>query len=397
MNRRRWLVLSCGLNVLLAGVVFWAVRMRPSAVSETGLAAITNRLVRLQPILVERQTNTVAIKASFNWSQIESTDYRVYMQNLRALGCPEATIRDIIVADLDDWLARRIRELADGEMGRFWDEVVNANKVEVKRGIDSWRENLNALECERSETLKALFNDADVEFKLEEAKDRAEALASYRYWFDFLPEDKFSRIVAIKDRYRLLGHRLGEQSDRLSRDEYEKQSKQRGLQEEQEIQAQFNAQELEEYKLRMSRNRPQVPANLDVSEDEVREMTRAMASSNVNDRVRELLGPERFAEYERETGRGANLAYQSTVAFTEYFSLPEETAGRITQLWEDAEAQANRIRADQSRSAEERQVTLDGLRAETEKSISEALGPQVFTIYKKYKGGWLDGLSYVKR
>jgi hypothetical protein len=32
---------------------------------------------------------------------LESTDYRTYVRNLRAIGCPEQTIRDIITADVD--------------------------------------------------------------------------------------------------------------------------------------------------------------------------------------------------------------------------------------------------------------------------------------------------------
>lgn len=37
---------------------------------------------------------------SFNWRQIETSDYPTYVQNLRTIGCPEETIRDIIAADV---------------------------------------------------------------------------------------------------------------------------------------------------------------------------------------------------------------------------------------------------------------------------------------------------------
>src|SRR2546426_10293400 len=35
------------------------------------------------------------IAPSFLWSQIESADYRQYVANLRAIGCPEQIVRDI--------------------------------------------------------------------------------------------------------------------------------------------------------------------------------------------------------------------------------------------------------------------------------------------------------------
>jgi hypothetical protein len=53
-------------------------------------------------------TEATAVKP-FHWSQIESADYPSYIANLRAIGCPEQTIRDIITADVDSSLyaARR--------------------------------------------------------------------------------------------------------------------------------------------------------------------------------------------------------------------------------------------------------------------------------------------------
>jgi hypothetical protein len=47
----------------------------------------------------------------FRWNQLESTDYRLYIKNLRAIGCPEQTIRDIITADVDSLYEQRAREL----------------------------------------------------------------------------------------------------------------------------------------------------------------------------------------------------------------------------------------------------------------------------------------------
>ena len=47
---------------------------------------------------------------SFDWRQVESSDYRQYVANLRAIGCPEQTVRDIVVAD--------VRELYDQKLGQ---------------------------------------------------------------------------------------------------------------------------------------------------------------------------------------------------------------------------------------------------------------------------------------
>jgi len=47
----------------------------------------------------------------FQWSQLESTDYRIYIANLRRIGCPEQTIRDIITADVDSVFNQRRQQM----------------------------------------------------------------------------------------------------------------------------------------------------------------------------------------------------------------------------------------------------------------------------------------------
>ena len=45
--------------------------------------------------------------SAFHWGQLESSDYREYIANLRAIGCPEATVRDIIFADVRSYFFQR--------------------------------------------------------------------------------------------------------------------------------------------------------------------------------------------------------------------------------------------------------------------------------------------------
>lgn len=57
----------------------------------------------LRPI----RTNLIVQPHLLSWRDIESDDYFTYIDNLRAIGCPEATVRDIIVADVNTLFARR--------------------------------------------------------------------------------------------------------------------------------------------------------------------------------------------------------------------------------------------------------------------------------------------------
>jgi hypothetical protein len=47
----------------------------------------------------------------FCWSDIESADFRQYIANLRAVGCPEATVRDIVTADVGQLFSARAAEI----------------------------------------------------------------------------------------------------------------------------------------------------------------------------------------------------------------------------------------------------------------------------------------------
>ena len=50
-------------------------------------------------------------RTTFDWRQVESEDYRTYVKNLRAIGCPEQTIRDIVSADVRQAFAAQRAEV----------------------------------------------------------------------------------------------------------------------------------------------------------------------------------------------------------------------------------------------------------------------------------------------
>jgi len=61
-------------------------------------------------------TAPVAGPRPFHWSQLESSDYRTYIANLRGIGCPEQTLRDIITADVGSLFALK-RGRLEAELG----------------------------------------------------------------------------------------------------------------------------------------------------------------------------------------------------------------------------------------------------------------------------------------
>src|ERR1017187_3904462 len=110
----RWRVIalvSLGVNVALAAA--WLC-YAPGRVARIGAVAIdqssTNQL----------RSNIVLRRQLFSWRDVESPDFTTYIANLRDIGCPEQTIRDIIIADVNLlYSRRRATELTTAEQ-QWW-------------------------------------------------------------------------------------------------------------------------------------------------------------------------------------------------------------------------------------------------------------------------------------
>lgn len=93
MRSRVILGLSLIANLILAIGWFWA--GKNAAPKATGLIAATNSITSTNV-----RTAVIVRRQFFSWQELESRDYPTYIKNLRDIGCPEQTIRDIIIADV---------------------------------------------------------------------------------------------------------------------------------------------------------------------------------------------------------------------------------------------------------------------------------------------------------
>ncbi len=123
----RWRVIALallGVNIALAVAWFSSSRKQTAK-----LAAAEAALVR--PPVVQATTNLVLRRQPFTWRDIESPDYATYAENLRDIGCPEQTVRDIIIADVNALYARRRSlELVTAEQ-QWWRSEPDTNVVQA--------------------------------------------------------------------------------------------------------------------------------------------------------------------------------------------------------------------------------------------------------------------------
>jgi hypothetical protein len=99
---KRFLTASVAINILLAGFVLWLVRAGRPAEKTSSAPARTLDTRAKSKTPPAKPPSAVSAAVSFHWSQLESTNYRTYIANLRGIECPEQTVRDIIAADVDE-------------------------------------------------------------------------------------------------------------------------------------------------------------------------------------------------------------------------------------------------------------------------------------------------------
>jgi hypothetical protein len=123
MKTKMLLIVSLFLNLALAASL--ALRSKPpppNLPNENRMARIANASApadgqTLKPATVPAAT----APAMFDWRMVESEDYKKYIANLRSIGCPEETIRDIIIADVNKLYESKGKALAGPKKKfEFW-------------------------------------------------------------------------------------------------------------------------------------------------------------------------------------------------------------------------------------------------------------------------------------
>lgn len=138
---------------------------------------------------------TIPLAKAMNWRDVESDDYRTYITNLRAIGCPEQTLQDIVAADVRQAFAAKRREiLASQVSSNFWEMPDRAALARQQRAVDE----------EFRGVLQQLLGPATIppsglaDWKVSETEVRLE----------FLPEEKRLQALDMLMRFAPLDEQL---------------------------------------------------------------------------------------------------------------------------------------------------------------------------------------------
>ncbi len=354
---RLLLFLSLSLNLGLFLFLVLGPQKSPSQAPPTELPDSTKASERI-PTRNTRRGGDWAAHAS-RWKQFESRDLALYAANLRAAGCPERTVRNILLPLVEEKF--QPPQSLTSEPTNFW-----ASFSQRQVAANARAEQDSALATEKDNAIKDLLGFAWTSEGLKEAS--AEEAAEIGY----LDYERAEKVVCIADRFRKQFSRV----NRLYRSDVRSAVYEQWRQ---EVAGVLTPTECQETELReiltiCQRENPNL-CRIGLSGSELRQLMSfrrelsdpdplaLLAKSDeplaerdwgteqrLNAKVRSLLGEGRFLEYLKN----CDVSFERILTTLEKEHLPPNFALQLFDLREEAMARAQEIRQLPLRRAERR-------------------------------------------
>ena len=417
MNSRQISLGLLAVNLALLGVVgylAYSLKFGPAPAAEAAKGKVVTNTVTQISVRKVNATNLLAAlnRSPFTWNGIESTNYPTYIANLRAIGCPEETVRDIIITDVAKLYARRRAALrTQGQPYKFWqtgDGTDGSANPELQN-------QLRALEKEERGLVKTLLGvDLQTELaKYSEGDDAQERM------YGFLPAEKREKLQTLQASFDDLEQAVYDRSRGVMLDEDQEELRRIQKQKEAAMAKILTPEEWEEFNLRNSSTANNLRGQMsgfapteeefrkifrlqktfdsdfnqgfDATDDkqmEIKARAQDEAQNALNDEIKKVLGDPRNAEYQRAQSGD----YRTLVQMAERFELPAEVAGKVYDMKQEVERQVQKVDANPNLTDEQRQKVLAAIGLETERSVAQAMGDKAFQAYRKTGPLWLQGL-----
>ena len=340
-------------------------------------------------------------REKFDWQALASPDLRQYVANLRAVECPEETIRDIIQAEVNRQYGPREAALkVRAEDRQPWESVASYDK----RSKES---KFRQLLVEKRDLLKDLVG---VDVPIETPPTLAgRNIEKFEAAYKDLPESKRGQVRAIQEKsgasrtisnvapWAFWNPKIGTSTEQIKGERR------------QELAQVLSAQELEDYEQRTSATasalrsrlsgfnptdeefrqifRLTQPLDEEYSlitgtrdpEDKVAAAKRKEAEQQLQEQVRGVLGDERFVEMERSK----DPIYQNMVRAAQDAGVPKESMVQAYEAQKLMRDEVTRVAKDPNLSPEQRQQALFAMQAEGEKALQSILGEQAFEALRR--------------
>lgn len=414
MNARSATLISLAVNAALVLLILSLAR-RPAGSSappaELGPAPVPT--TRVETNSAEAAPEPLPESATFDWSQVASTNFFAYRDALRAVGCPDATVRDILTSEINTHFMLCRRPLIEQIQSRLW-PVMAEDPRQLEALIEG---NLEKIDEEREATLEAVLarRPGWEEENLPAMRD------GWQSQYEWLPADLSAELVALeesrtRERWRL-EQEYATRTDPESQKQLQSRLQELGRDWYHDRDAALGPELAAEFKLRQSdaANWAGLPGGFETSEAEWR--TVATAINRVDESIQQLhsemreekldqsefearrnalveerkevtrtaLGPERYAEYERS--QDGDLQHLNRI--TRRLGLDNEVAIEARELQRTAQAHLEQVRQNPDLSADQRTLMEQALLEETRRTFRQRLGDPLLNTYLENGGDWL--------
>ena len=392
------LIVSVTLNVVGGFFIFAGVQSVEELPLGQALPATDSPLGQAAAHPQQVVTNTVV--KQMTWETVEASSYLDYIDNLRRIGCPEKTIRDIILADVNKLYKTKRRAASGQKKFEFWKANAMFGMGMDKDNVETMRE----LNAERDELLKQLGIESSFESEM------SLILNPLQQSLGFLPEQKQ---VAVMKELQGIQSRIAELSEDGSADIEMVWKAQRETEE--SIKGMLSEEEYTAYLLRKSNTAHQLRsqiAGFDPSEEEFRtvfKLKRAFdeeygeiginldlleeqlkAQKTLNEQIRQSLGDERYADYER----AQDYQFQQIHSSLKKADLGTGEAIQVYDMQKVAQDAALQLRGNQTLNEAERRERLRQIRNETESAIQQVVGTEGWEKFNRPSNTrWLQSIS----
>ncbi|MFO1497245.1 MAG: sigma-70 family RNA polymerase sigma factor [Verrucomicrobiota bacterium] len=383
MTTKKWAALSTLVmaGLVLVPLVLYAPAPAPRVVVQFGPATAP-------PATVPRMSTN----SNLVWAEIESSDYRQFIANLRASGAPEQLIRDAVSLEIYRLFLPRLREIWDraGVNLPYWQKRLPLGQIPPEQATE-----LADVLAECRAVLVSLFGpDARVQDALNVVTCQPDFETLRLAW---LPPDVAQRAAAIIETLRQ------EENNRAqTRTTWVDQDRQldrkvaalRGI---------MTPEQLEEYRIREHPRGALLRAQTrycDLSRDEFAKvllskdsnlLAPALTLEQQRDRERELgavLGAERAAAVLRTS----DLTFTSAQEAADTYGLTGDAAERAWRWKWEAIAEHERVIGDDRLSPAERRDALNQLVNRMKTSFVDLLGTNGFRLARR-DGAWWEIIS----
>lgn len=398
--------------LVAANATMWFVFVRKDvgAKAEPASTVVTNTVAATTaapPAVTVIRTN------AFNWEQLESEDYRTYIARLRSIGCPEQTIRDIVIADLEKLMAPQVMEIEGiKEPPKYWKpdrkELVSMLETLEKSGKKQ------EVDFQKREIIQELLG---VDLAAERSRTQGEK-DFYEERLTFLTPEKRSRVRMIVERANRAEVALREKSwlenDELTPEERKELAEIQRTKESQ-VAALLSPEELEQYNLWFSPSAYRVRDSffaMEPTEEDfvaiykiqrefdqhwqqveptaltpVEQQQYEEAKAEYEKQIKEYLGEERYDEYQRSR----DSDFQQLQAAAAQFGLNTGIASEVYGFKKVLEEERGRVQQMAGLTPEQRQRVFRALEEEAERAVIEVMGSKAYRYYLRSGAGkWIS-------